>query len=110
VKALQFVFSGWHRAIIWLIARMIDLFQPAPLLMEMARRFDRFVEHAKRVSSTNLVYLERNRYSVPAFFASQLGRPAGGNLAHVDGDHARGAIAIGGYRSERCSAWRSSCR
>ena len=35
------------------------------------RPFDRFVEHAKRVSPTCLVHLERNRYSVPASFANR---------------------------------------
>jgi transposase len=45
--------------------------EEAPLLMEMTRPFDGFVEHAKRVSPTCLVHLERNRYSVPASFANR---------------------------------------
>ncbi|MFG1280203.1 IS21 family transposase [Xanthobacter autotrophicus] len=40
-------------------------------LMPMPRPFDGFVEHAKRVSPTCLVHLERNRYSVPASFANR---------------------------------------
>ena len=40
-------------------------------LMAMPRSFDSFVEHAKRVSPTCLVHLERNRYSVPASFANR---------------------------------------
>jgi len=40
-------------------------------LMQVARPFDGFVEHAKRVSPTCLVHLERNRYSVPASFANR---------------------------------------
>jgi transposase len=40
-------------------------------LMAMPRPFDGFVEHAKRVSPTCLVHLERNRYSVPASFANR---------------------------------------
>ena len=37
----------------------------------VSRPFDGFVEHAKRVSPTCLVHLERNRYSVPASFANR---------------------------------------
>jgi transposase len=40
-------------------------------LMPAPRPFDGFVEHAKRVSPTCLVHLERNRYSVPASFANR---------------------------------------
>jgi len=40
-------------------------------LMQLPRPFDGFVEHAKRVSPTCLVHLERNRYSVPASFANR---------------------------------------
>ncbi|PZQ85411.1 MAG: IS21 family transposase [Ancylobacter novellus] len=40
-------------------------------LMAVPRPFDGFVEHAKRVSPTCLVHLERNRYSVPASFANR---------------------------------------
>ena len=32
---------------------------------------DGFVEYAKRVSPTCLIHLDRNRYSVPAFFANR---------------------------------------
>jgi len=40
-------------------------------LMPAGRPFDGFVEHGKRVSPTCLVHFERNRYSVPASFASR---------------------------------------
>jgi transposase len=40
-------------------------------LMPLGRLFDGFVEHAKRVSPTCLVWFERNRYSVPASFANR---------------------------------------
>ena len=40
-------------------------------LMPAGRPFDGFVEYTKRVSSTCLVHLERNRYSVPASFANR---------------------------------------
>jgi|TARA_R110002051_G_C8769245_1_gene503196 hypothetical protein len=40
-------------------------------LMPAGRPFDGFVEYGKRVSPTCLVHLERNRYSVPASFASR---------------------------------------
>jgi transposase len=40
-------------------------------LMPLPRPFDGFVEHAKRVSPTCLVHVERNRYSVPASFANR---------------------------------------
>jgi transposase len=40
-------------------------------LMPLSRPFDGFVEHTKRVSPTCLVYLEHNRYSVPASFANR---------------------------------------
>ena len=43
----------------------------AASLMPPPRPFDGFVEHAKRVSPTCLVHLERNRYSVPASFANR---------------------------------------
>ena len=39
--------------------------------MPVSRPFDGFVEHAKRVSPTCLVHLDRNRYSVPASFANR---------------------------------------
>src|ERR1700678_3731924 len=39
--------------------------------MQLPRPFDGFVEYAKRVSPTCLIYLERNRYSVPASFANR---------------------------------------
>ena len=42
-----------------------------PLLMNVTRPFDGFVEHIKRVSPTCLVSFERNRYSVPASFANR---------------------------------------
>ena len=40
-------------------------------LMPVGRVFDGFVEFTKRVSSTCLIHLERNRYSVPASFANR---------------------------------------
>jgi len=40
-------------------------------LMAMPVRFDGFVEHSKRVSSTCLIAFEQNRYSVPASFANR---------------------------------------
>ena len=39
--------------------------------MPLPRPFDGFVEHAKRVSPTCLVHVERNRYSVPASYANR---------------------------------------
>ena len=39
--------------------------------MPALRPFDGFIEHAKRVSPTCLIHLERNRYSVPASFANR---------------------------------------
>ena len=38
----------------------------------MPVRFDGFVEHSKRVSSTCLISFEHNRYSVPASFANRV--------------------------------------
>ena len=43
----------------------------AESLMPVGRPFDGFVEYTKRVSSTCLVHLDRNRYSVPASFANR---------------------------------------
>ena len=40
-------------------------------LMPVGRLFDGFVEYTKRVSSTCLIHLERNRYRVPASFANR---------------------------------------
>ena len=40
-------------------------------LMPVRRPFDGFVEYTERVSSTYLIHLERNRYSVPASFANR---------------------------------------
>jgi transposase len=40
-------------------------------LMPVGRPFDGFVDYTKRVSSTCLVHLDRNRYSVPASFANR---------------------------------------
>jgi hypothetical protein len=40
-------------------------------LMPAGRPFDGFVEYTKRVSSTCLIHLERNRYSVPASFTNR---------------------------------------
>jgi transposase len=45
--------------------------EEAGRLMQLPRPFDGFVEHAKRVSPTCLIHLERNRYSVPASFANR---------------------------------------
>ena len=40
-------------------------------LMALPRPFDGFIEHAKRVSPTCLVHVDRNRYSVPASYANR---------------------------------------
>ena len=45
--------------------------EEAQHLAQRLRPFDGFVEHAKRVSPTCLIHLERNRYSVPASFANR---------------------------------------
>lgn len=45
--------------------------EEAQHLAQLPRSFDSFVEYAKRVSSTCLIHLERNRYSVPASFANR---------------------------------------
>jgi hypothetical protein len=45
--------------------------EEAQHLMRHIRPFDGFVKYCKRVSPTCLVYLERNRYSVPASFANR---------------------------------------
>ena len=45
--------------------------EEVPALMPASRPFDGFVEYTKRVTPTCLVYLERNRYSVPASFANR---------------------------------------
>ncbi|MBE7158895.1 MAG: IS21 family transposase, partial [Rhodospirillales bacterium] len=45
--------------------------QEVETLMAVGRPFDGFVEYTKRVSSTCLIHLERNRYSVPASFANR---------------------------------------
>lgn len=42
-----------------------------PLLRPVTASFDGYVEHMMRVSSTCLVSVDRNRYSVPAKFAGQ---------------------------------------
>ena len=43
-----------------------------PQLLPMPRAFDGYVEQPVRVSSTALVYLQRNRYSVPAEHAHRI--------------------------------------
>ena len=45
--------------------------EEAPLLRPITARFDGYVEHMLRVSSTCLVRVDRNRYSVPASLAGQ---------------------------------------
>jgi hypothetical protein len=40
-------------------------------LMQLSRPFDGFVEYVKRVPPTCLVHLDRNRYSVSAWFANR---------------------------------------
>jgi transposase len=42
-----------------------------PVLRQISATFDGYVEHMLRVSSTCLVMLDRNRYSVPATFAGR---------------------------------------
>ena len=42
-----------------------------PVLRQITATFDGYVEHMLRVSSTCLVVLDRNRYSVPAAFAGR---------------------------------------
>jgi hypothetical protein len=41
-------------------------------LMPCPKPFDGYVEHPARVSSTGLIHLERNRYSVPSEFAHRI--------------------------------------
>ena len=41
------------------------------VLRQITSTFDRYVEHMLRVSSTCLVVLDRNRYSVPAAFTGR---------------------------------------
>jgi transposase len=43
-----------------------------PKLMPCPKPFDGYVEHPVRVSSTGLIHLERNRYSVPSAFAHHI--------------------------------------
>jgi hypothetical protein len=43
----------------------------ASALMPITRPLDGFVQYTKRVLSTCLVHLERNRYNVPASFADR---------------------------------------
>jgi transposase len=43
-----------------------------PKLMPCPKPFDGYVEHPVRVSSTGLIHLERNRYSVPSAFAHRI--------------------------------------
>lgn len=43
-----------------------------PLLRPVTASFDGYVEHLCRVSSTCLVRIDRNRYSVPAIYAGQV--------------------------------------
>jgi len=43
-----------------------------PQMMPVPSAFDGFIEHSKRVSSTCLITLEHNRYSVPASFANRV--------------------------------------
>ena len=43
-----------------------------PKLMPCPKPFDGYVEHPARVSSTGLIHLERNRYSVPSAFAHRI--------------------------------------
>ena len=45
--------------------------QEVEALMPVGRPFDGFVEYTKRVSSTCLIHIDRNRYSVPASFANR---------------------------------------
>lgn len=41
-------------------------------LMPLPKPFDGYIEHPVRVSSTGLIHLERNRYSVPSDYAHQV--------------------------------------
>ncbi len=43
-----------------------------PKLMPVPKPFDGYVEHPARVSSTGLIHLERNRYSVPSEHAHRI--------------------------------------
>lgn len=43
-----------------------------PKLMPCPKPFDGYVEHPVRVSSTGLIHLERNRYSVPTDYAHRI--------------------------------------
>src|ERR1700748_2617373 len=45
--------------------------QEVEALRPVGRPFDGFMEYTKRVSSTCLIHLDRNRYSVPASFANR---------------------------------------
>ncbi len=57
----------------WPELTIAELLQDERLqLMPMPKPFDGYIEHPLRVSSTALIYFQRNRYSVPTEFAHQI--------------------------------------
>ena len=57
----------------WPELTIAELLQDERLqLMPMPNPFDGYIEHPLRVSSTALIYFQRNRYSVPTEFAHQI--------------------------------------
>ena len=57
----------------WPELTIADLLQDElPKLMPCPKPFDGYVEHPARVSSTGLIHLERNRYSVPTEHAHRI--------------------------------------
>ncbi len=84
-----------------------------PLLMNVPRPFDGFIEHIKRVSPTCLVSFERNRYSVPASFAN---RPVSLRVyadrlvvvaeGHVIAEHSRVIVRDHGQPGRTMYDWR----
>jgi transposase len=90
IEAKQQKFSTFEELNIWLEARCRSLWselvhpeydgitvadaleQEQPYLMPMPMRFDGYVETTGRVSSTCLVSMDKNRYSVPCHLANRI--------------------------------------
>ena len=74
--------------------------EEAQHLMPLPRPFDGFVEFAKRNLVTCLIHLERNRYSVPASFAT-IARSACGSIPSVSSSLPKGRSSANNGRPSK---------
>ena len=100
------VASGWEKG----VAETLELEQDE--MMPMTTPFDGYVEKSARVSSTCLVSVQRNRYSVPREFAGQRvstrGYPNRVSVAALD-EAVAGSVALSNFKGKKVNKISTIC-